>query len=161
MSTTHVPFICEHISLVVLRPCASGHEVLLLERASERLHGEWCQIAGGIERGERAWETALREMQEETQLVPTRFYSADILEQFYDPEHNHIAVAPVFVAYVPAGTEPTLNEEHSAWQWVSIDEARALVPFPGQSEMLEKVRHYFLDVTPSELLRIPIPSPAG
>ena len=86
---------------------------------------------------------------------------ADILEQFYEPDRNRISVVPVFVAFVPEGTEPTLNEEHSAWQWVSVEEARRLVPFPGQAEMLEKVRQYFLATTPSELLRIPLPSPAG
>lgn len=161
MSTTRVPFVCNYISLVVLRPSARGHEVLLLERTGETMHGEWCQIAGGIEPGELAWETVLREMKEETQLVPERLYSADILEQFYEPDRNRISVVPVFVAFVPEGTEPTLNEEHSAWQWVSVEEARRLVPFPGQAEMLEKVRQYFLATTPSELLRIPLPFPAG
>lgn len=161
MSTTRVPFVCDHISLVVLRPCASGYEMLLLERAGDRLHGEWSQIAGGIEEGERAWETALREMKEETQLAPERFYSADILEQFYEPDRNQIAIVPVFVAYVPEGTEPTLNEEHSAWQWVSIDKARELVPFPKQGDVLEQVREHFIDMAPSEHLRIPLMPPAG
>lgn len=161
MTTTRVPFVCNYISLVVLRPCSSGHEVLLLKRTGESMHGEWCQIAGGIEEGELAWETVLREMKEETDLTPERLYSADILEQFYEPDRNRISVVPVFVAYVPEGTEPTLNEEHSAWRWVTVEQARELVPFPGQREMLEKVRHYFLDTTPSELLRVPLPSPAG
>lgn len=135
--------------------------MLLLERAGDRLHGAWCQIAGGIEDDECAWETALREMKEETQLEPERFYSADILEQFYEPDRNQIALVPVFVAYVPEGTEPTLNEEHSAWQWVSIAKARELVPFPKQGDILEQVRRHFIERAPSEHLRIPIPSPAG
>ncbi len=154
-----VPFVCRYVSLVVLRPGSAGvpHEVLLLERSDDTLHGEWCQIAGGIEPGERAWETALRELHEETRLVPERFYSADILEQFYEPDKNRIAVVPVFVAYVGADAEPILNEEHSDWVFVSIERARELVPFPGQRHMLAQIRETFLERTPSEHLRIALP----
>ena len=145
-----VPIVCRYISLVVLR----GEEVLLLKRASTRMNGEWCQVAGGIEDGERAWETAVRELHEETALVPERLYSSDIIEQFYEPDRNRISVVPVFVAYVAQGAEPVLNEEHSDWQWVSIDEAQELVPFPGQRKMLEEIREIFISRVPSELLRI-------
>lgn len=154
-----VPIVCRYVSLVVLRPGSrsESYEVLLLERAGDRLHGEWCQVAGGIEPGERAWETALRELREETQLEPERFYSADVLEQFYEPDNNRIAVVPVFVVFVSADAEPVLNEEHSDWQFVSMARARELVPFPGQRHMLAQIRETFLDRVPPEHLRIELP----
>ena len=39
----------------------------------------------------------LREIEEETGLIPDRFYSADILEQFYRPDQNCVILVPVFV----------------------------------------------------------------
>ncbi|MBB3464556.1 8-oxo-dGTP pyrophosphatase MutT (NUDIX family) [Rhizobium sp. BK377] len=42
---------------------------MLLLRRNHTLVGEWCQIAGAIEEGEKAWEAALREVNEETNLT--------------------------------------------------------------------------------------------
>ena len=39
----------------------------------------------------------LREIEEETGLIPDRFYSADILEQLYRPDQNCVILVPVFV----------------------------------------------------------------
>ncbi len=152
MSDSRIPIVCRYISLVVLR----GDHVLLLKRTGTRMPGEWCQVAGGIEPGEKAWETAVRELHEETQLVPERLYSADILEQFYEPDRDRIAVVPVFVAFVAPEAEPILNEEHSDWMWTTIDKARELVPFPGQRKMLEEIREIFIERPPSPLLHIPL-----
>ena len=69
------------VSVVLLRKAEPQTEVLLLRR-NQTLVGEWCQIAGSIEDGEKAWETALREAKEETGLDYDRLYSADICEQF-------------------------------------------------------------------------------
>lgn len=75
------------VSVVLLRSGGSETEVLLLRR-NHTLVGEWCQIAGGIEDGEKAWETALREVKEETGLDCDRLYSADICEQFYETDRE-------------------------------------------------------------------------
>ena len=56
------------VSVVLLRKTKPQTEVLLLRR-NQTLVGELCQIAGGIEDGEKAWETALREVKEETGLA--------------------------------------------------------------------------------------------
>jgi dATP pyrophosphohydrolase len=47
------------VAVVVLREVGAETQVLLLRR-NHTLVGEWCQIAGGIEDGEKAWQTALR-----------------------------------------------------------------------------------------------------
>ena len=39
----------------------------------------------------------LREIEEATGLILDRFYSADILEQFYRPDQNCVILVPVFV----------------------------------------------------------------
>jgi dihydroneopterin triphosphate diphosphatase len=63
-----IPIRCFAVSVVLLRRVSAGCEVLLLRR-NHTLVGEWCQIAGAIEEGEKAWEAALREVNEETNLT--------------------------------------------------------------------------------------------
>ncbi|WP_152971017.1 NUDIX domain-containing protein, partial [Rhizobium ecuadorense] len=99
-------------SVILLRNSDTETDVLMLRR-NHTLVGEWCQIAGGIEDGEKAWETALREVKEETGLICARLYSADICEQFYEADRDAITMAPVFVGFVDTRAQVVLNEEHS------------------------------------------------
>lgn len=69
------------------------------------LAGIWCQIARKVEGGETAWQAALRELYEETDLAPDAFCSADICEQFYEADRDAITVAPVFVAFIDSAAE--------------------------------------------------------
>ena len=96
---------------------------MLLLRRTRPPVGAWCQIAGRIEDGEKAWQAALRELREETGIRPEKLYSADICEQFYEAGRDAITVAPVFVAIVDKSATVSLNHEHSAYRWVSFDEA--------------------------------------
>jgi dATP pyrophosphohydrolase len=57
-------------------------------------------VSGGINKGETASQTALREIYEETGLRPTRFYSGNIVEIYYDAERDTILTNPVFVAFI-------------------------------------------------------------
>jgi dATP pyrophosphohydrolase len=148
-----LPVRCYGVSAVVLRKKGKEHQVLLLKRATT-FKGQWCQVAGGIEQGETAWQAALREIREETDLVPERLYSADVLEQFYEIDGDAVWMAPVFVAFVDASAGVTLNHEHSEFRWVSFHEARSMLPFPGQKRILESVLERFVNTPPLELLLI-------
>lgn len=150
---TDIPVRCSAVSLVALRRTASGHEVLLLRR-TRTLRGTWCQVAGAIEPGEAAWQAALRELDEETGLRPSALFSADICEQFYEPDRDAISLLPVFVALVPEEQGVVLNPEHDAFRWLSFDEAIGLVPFAGQRHVLRHVEQEFVRREPSPLLRI-------
>jgi len=171
--TQDIPIHAFGVSILVLRPepprlsqgdqqgPGEGWRVLLLRRAGDHLPGVWSQVAGGIEAGERAWQAALRELAEETALVPLDFFSGDICEQYYDHEVEGITIFPVFVALVAAGAEPTLNHEHSEYTWATRAEAEALLPFAGQRNTLRHVWAEFVDRQPLEYLRIPIPDLAA
>ncbi|MDP9812354.1 dATP pyrophosphohydrolase [Rhizobium tibeticum] len=117
-----IPIRCFAVSVVHLRATGAENRVLLLRR-NHTLIGEWCQIAGGIEDGEKAWEAALREVKEETGLNCDRLYSADICEQFYEVDRDAIRMLSVFVGFVDAGATVVINDEHSEFRWVSFEEA--------------------------------------
>ena len=140
-------------SLVAVRQIETRHEVLLLKR-TQTLVGEWCQVAGKIEEDETAWQTALRELDEETGLRPNALYSADTCEQFYEADRDAITIAPVFVAFIDSTATVTLNHEHSEYRWVSFNEAVEMVSFGGQRRVLNWIEDEFIKRTPSKHLLI-------
>lgn len=143
------------VSAFILRQDKDGVKVLLLKRQHSKLAGTWCQVSGLMRRGETAWQACLRQIRQETGIVPDRVYSADICEQFYNAYKERIEVQPVFVAFVDSPRKVTLNHEHGDYRWLSIPEALDLLPFPGQREVLRKIEEQFLQRPPNELLRIP------
>ncbi|MFO7898473.1 MAG: NUDIX domain-containing protein [Planctomycetota bacterium] len=150
-----VPIRSYSISAFVCRRTGPGGEVLLMRRTGKRLGEIWCQVAGGIEDGETAWQAALREIREETGLVPDEFYSADICEQFYEPHRECVAIIPVFVAFVPEDAAVTLNPEHSEYRWMDVDEAERHLRFACQRTVLRHIEREFFLRRPNDLLRLP------
>lgn len=142
-------------SVFIIKTFDNTNNILLLKRSNtETLPNEWCQVAGKIEKSEKAWETVLREIKEETSLKPDRLYSADICEQFYNIQDNCIEIIPVFVAFIDKKQEIVLNEEHSEYKWLSFNEAIELLPFIGQKNILAQIKKYFIDNEPNKNLEI-------
>jgi len=148
-----IPIRSFSVSVVVIRHTGTRHEVLLLKR-SRTLAGTWCQVAGFIEPGETAWQTARRETREETGLTLHKLYSADICEQFYEAHRNAITLVPVFVGYADSTAQVVLNAEHQDFRWSSFEDAIELVPFSGQRRVLNHVRQEFFYRTPNPWLLI-------
>ncbi len=157
---TEIPIRCSAVSVVILRRVPAGCEVLLLRR-NHTLVGEWCQIAGAIEEGEKAWEAALREVHEETNLTCERLYSADICEQFYEADRDAISLLPVFVGFVGTDATVVINHEHSESRWVSFDTALGMMPFAGQRRVLRHVESEFVRREPVRHLLIETASPTA
>jgi dATP pyrophosphohydrolase len=149
-----VPIRCFAVSAVLIREDSGFSQVLMLRRAGGALDEEWCQVAGKINTGETAWQAALREIREETGLVPERFYTADICEQFYEAGLECISLVPVFVGFIDPMRVVVLDDEHSEYRWMTFSEAQAVVPAPGQRAMIEHVRQEFVARRPTEWLRI-------
>ena len=141
-------------SAVVLKEAQGELQLLLMKRA-EQDGNFWAHVTGGIEAGETAWQTALREINEEAGISIEALYSGEFIEQFYDARNNRIMLVPVFVAYAKPGAEVVLSEEHSDYRWCNLAEAKALAPFIGLHKVYEHVWQHFVLAQPHEILKIP------
>lgn len=140
---------------VVIHLVRPGPEFLLLRRA-DTLKGIWMSAAGRVEPGERAWEAALREAEEETGLVPHTLYSVDTNEFFYNIARDRVIVLPVFLGFVDAGADVQMNDEHDAFRWLSFDQAIERIEFGGQRRVLRYIREEFIDRSPSPHLKVDV-----
>ncbi|KZK84682.1 RNA pyrophosphohydrolase [Pseudovibrio sp. Ad13] len=155
---SQVPVFCDAATVFLIDKNTQEPQVLLLHRLKPPVH-TWSQIVGGIEAGETAWQAMLREVREETGIVLDNLWSADADIRFYIPEKNSFVILPVFVADVPHDTSITINEEHDTYQWFSFADAKALMSFREQRNMLDLIEDEFITRTPTPHLRIHLPHP--
>lgn len=128
---------------------------LLIRRCSEYLKGTWQMISGGIDQEEKAWDAALREIKEETGLVPQRLYSADVVETFYMKSLDKIILIPVFVAFVQTPNEIALSPtEHDAYEWLEYEQAKERLIWSEQKRVLSHIHENFVLQTPLSLCLI-------
>ncbi|QHE60525.1 NUDIX domain-containing protein [Rossellomorea vietnamensis] len=145
---------CTGIAVVLLKKVDDQHKVLLVKRAESVLKDEWCYIGGGIEEGEKAWEAAYREVEEETGITNLSLYSANTFDRIYSIEGNYIYIAPVFVGFVPGKQEVALNEEHSDYRWLSFEDAMGIVSLPGNEEVLSFIDKHFVQKEAPDYLMV-------
>lgn len=141
-----------------------AHQLLLLRRSRAPMVGQWHPIMGHVEPGERATDTALREMHEEVGLRPERIDAWYQLEQtfpFFLADRDEVHLSPRFVAIVHASFEPALNSEHDALRWIDLVRAEPALLWPGQRHALREIIGCILPGGPTaEALRLPLPGSA-
>ena len=118
----------------------SSLEILALRRsAAGRCPGSWETIHGTIEPGESPVQASLRELSEETGLVPARFYNLSRTEAFYQHRSDELALIPVFVAYVAATATVRLSSEHDRAEWLTAAEAARRFAWPRERRALDDI----------------------
>lgn len=121
-------------------------EFLLLKRAPYQYYPNiWQMVSGKIRENEKAYETALREIREETGLVPENLWIAPNINSFYSPDDEYISLIPVFAAKVNYDSRVMISSEHSEFQWLNTSEAKKLLAWEGQRKSLELINEYFLN----------------
>lgn len=148
------------VTVLIVRPRGNKHQLLMARRAEHSyMGGTWHVISGGIECNEAAWQAALREMHEETSLAAEELYCLDTVTTFYRPGNDSLNIAPMFCAIVNEDAVVTLNSEHTAFEWIDVDEADSRLMWPGDRQALEEVRTTILtDSIAKQYMRIPIES---
>ncbi len=130
-------------------PNSAGlYEFLQLRRVdSDALSpGSWQIVYGGSVEGEKAYESAYRELLEETGLVPAQMHLVQYIESFYFRPENRILMIPVFCARVSSDDAITLNQEHDAYRWIAEADIPQNFVWRSQREaincILETLRQY-------------------
>lgn len=139
------------VAIYVVRPDSNGNwEYLMLHRVLKR-HQFWQGVTGGVESGETIEQTAVRELKEETRFTAESiesinysysFPADEFFKAIYETPPDEI-VQHVFVAKVPAGSEPTLDRvEHDQYQWCSFDNALAILHWWDDKESIKRVGEF-------------------
>jgi dATP pyrophosphohydrolase len=120
--------------------------------------GTWQTIYGGIHDGETATQAALRELKEETGLVPTEMWQVEYLESFYFRPKDYVVLMPVFAVEVPRDAEVKLNDEHDDFRWVQEAVLDSFFMWRTQREALRILIEAFRDPGQSRKFLV-IPGP--
>ena len=144
------------ISAYVICKTAEGPLYLLIRRCGKYLPGTWQMISGGIENSETAPQAAMREIKEETGLIPYALYSADAVETFYMQSNDKITFVPVFVAFVEDKKITLSATEHDAYEWLPFEEAKNKLVWSEQRRVINQIHESCVLKDPSELLRVMI-----
>ncbi|PKL83178.1 MAG: NUDIX pyrophosphatase [Ignavibacteriae bacterium HGW-Ignavibacteriae-3] len=119
-------------------------EFLLLKRSDKEIYpGLWQMVTGSIDGREKASQAALREIREETGLTPIQFWAVPNINSFYSAETDEICVIPVFAGLVESDAKIIISEEHTEYRWVTKDEAKTMLAWPGQRNSVEIIADYF------------------
>jgi dATP pyrophosphohydrolase len=124
---------------------------LLLKRSSDNeVHpGIWQIVTGRIEENEKAFETALRELKEETGLKVKRFFVLPKVTEFYTYQNDSVNIIPLFLAEVEY-KDAVISDEHSESGWFEINEAINKIHWLSQKENLREINSSLEKINPEK-----------
>jgi len=157
-----MPNIVSHIVEVTVFKKSSGKPLFLVLKRAENdplYPGIWQIVTGRIEEGEETTQAVLREVREETGLVPRKLWRLPLVNSFYEPVDDVLQLCPNFAVLVDENAAPALSTEHRASEWCALDRALSLLPWMGQRNAVQTVfDRFWNDTEEARLLEIPIPS---
>lgn len=119
-------------------------EFLLLKRSENEIYPKlWQMVSGSIHEGEMAYQTALREIGEETSLIPLKMWVIPNVNSFYSPEKNYLSMLPVFAAQVSINSKVKISDEHTEYKWVTKEKAKKMLAWVGQRKSVDIISEYF------------------
>ena len=144
------------VTVFVVRPIAGAHDFLQLHRAAQDYLGNtWQFVRGSIEPNESAPQAALRELREETGLIPTEFYRLGSVESFYIPIEDTLWHSVCFMAIVNRDANVVLNDEHDQFRWTPQSEIAVKSMWSSERPLLDEIfRDLLVDSLAKPHLRI-------
>ncbi|MFA5403733.1 MAG: NUDIX domain-containing protein [Ignavibacteria bacterium] len=128
----------KYIECYIYKKSNDGLKYLLLKRSPDKYpYPEiWQIVTGRLEANEKAYETALREVKEETGLNPVKCYVVPKINEFYTPHNDKIYLIPVFVVFAEE-ENVILSNEHTHFEWLNFDYAYNRIHWYTQKENLK------------------------
>ncbi len=111
----------------------------LRRNPSLRLGGTWQAPHGAVEDGENASEAAARQALEEAGLSPERFFRLGYVEPFYDRDTDAVHLVPAFAAFADGLPAVRLSEEHTAYEWCSLEVTVRRFIWPSQKRVVRLI----------------------
>ena len=134
------------VEVHIFRETENAIEFLLLKRAEDQIYpAVWQMVSGKIKENEKAFETSLRELKEETNLTPLKMWIAPKVNSFYSSQTDSICLIPVFAVQVKKNSKVIISNEHSEYKWVTSDEAKRFLAWDGQRKAVDLIEEYFLN----------------
>ncbi len=134
------------VEVHIFRETESAIEFLLLKRAEDQIYpAVWQMVSGKIKESEKAFETSLRELKEETNLTPLKMWIAPKVNSFYSSQTDSICLIPVFAVQVKKDSKVVISNEHSEYKWITSNEAKRLLAWDGQRKAVDLIEEYFLN----------------
>lgn len=113
-------------------------EFLLLRRAEDQVYpGIWQCVTGKIQVGEKPYQTALRELTEETGAIAEKLWVVDQVNHYYESGEDRMNLIPVFGAII-SSKNVKLSKEHIQYKWCTNLEAEKLLLWDQQKSGLRK-----------------------
>jgi dihydroneopterin triphosphate diphosphatase len=139
-----VEILSKMIEAHVFREIGDELEFLLLKRSDKVIYpGLWQMVNGKIKEGEKGYQTALREIKEETGLNPERLWVVPNVNSFYSHETDNIMLLPVFAAKVNESTDVVISDEHCDFKWLNSNNSKEMLAWPGQRKSVDLIVNYF------------------
>ncbi|WP_340105029.1 NUDIX domain-containing protein [Rhodohalobacter sp. 8-1] len=147
------------IDLYPYRVVDNDVSFLLFRRAKGKIYeGQWRMIGGKVKPQETYWKAALRELREETNLVPKHFWTIPSINQFYEHTSDKILSIPAFAAEINPDEIIKLDDEHTEFRWIKPKDASTYIKWPEQIRLIELTNKL---ITSNKILddwRVPISS---
>lgn len=120
---------------------------LVLQRSETCLvyPGLWQVVTGRIEPDETALQCAVREAIEETGLEIKKLWTVPYLTSFFDARRNKVNFSAVFGILADMNRKVIISEEHSAFEWLPIDEFIKRLELPTHVEGTKIFQDYILN----------------
>jgi dATP pyrophosphohydrolase len=128
------------VQFAVVRKVRDEWQFLIMRRSESQIYGGKTGFLGGArEKGETVYQTASRELKEETGFTAQAWWATEYVVSFYDPYFDKIFIFPLLAAVVASDAEPILCHEHDKYEWLPAEQAKNRVTWRHVKRELDDI----------------------